>query len=54
MLISENVFIAGPEAGLGEGGSAAYEDVVEVMAAGFGSSSAPPTHLHSQFFFSFF
>lgn len=34
----------------GEGGAAAYEDVAEVRAAGFGSSSAPPTHSHSQFF----
>ena len=51
VLVIENIFTAGPEAGLGEGGSAAYEDAVEVMAAGFGSSSAPPTHLRSQFFF---
>lgn len=38
----------------GEGVAAAYEDAAEVRAAGFGSSSAPPTHSHSQFFFFFF
>lgn len=31
--------------------AAAYEAVAEVRAAGFGSSSAPPTHPRSQFFF---
>lgn len=35
----------------GERGTAAYEDVAEVRAAGFGSSSAPPSHPRSQFFF---
>lgn len=33
--------------------AAAYEAVAEVRAAGFGSSSAPPTHPRSQFFFLF-
>lgn len=32
-----------------EGGYAVYEDVAEVRAAGFGSTSAPPTRPHSQF-----
>lgn len=36
----------------GEGGTAAYEDVAEVRAAGLGSTSAPPTHPRSQFFLS--
>lgn len=33
--------------------SAAYEDMAVVRSAGFGSSSAPPTHSLSQFFLSF-
>lgn len=37
----------------GEGGAAAYEDVAEVRAAGFGSTSTPAAHPHTRFFFSF-
>lgn len=37
-----------------EGGYAVYEDVAEVRAAGFGSTSAPPTRPHSQFLFSLY